>query len=128
MHILYIEDDASSRMVLHHMLTTVGVSMTSAADGKAGLDQAAKGNFDMILMDLRMPDMSGLTALRHIRARQADGQRTPIVFVSAEMSDGAQAMCRAAGADGFVDKPVNMDRLFAVLAEVISESPDLVSV
>ena len=122
MQILYIEDDATSRSVLRHMLATAGVPMTEAADARSGLALVAERAFDLVIMDLRMPEISGLTAIRQLRAREASGVRVPIVVMSAELGDGARALCSAAGADGFVEKPVTMDRLFRVIGAALSSS------
>lgn len=122
MRIIYIEDDATSRSVLRHMLATAGVPMTEASSAQSGLALIADSAFDLVIMDLRMPDISGLTAIRQLRAREALGTRVPIVVMSAELSEGVRALCSAAGADGFVEKPVTMDRLFRVIGSALSSS------
>lgn len=116
MNIIYIDDDATSRALLRDMLATRGMAMTEAADARSGLKMIDAGKFDLILMDLRMPDMNGLTAIRQLRSAGDKGARIPIVVVTADLSQGVKDLCQSAGADDFLEKPVDMDRLFMVIA------------
>ena len=116
LNIIYIDDDATNRALLRDMLATRGIAMAEAADPRTGLKMVAEQKFDLILMDLRMPDMNGLTAIRQLRASSGRGARIPIVVVTADPSPGVRELCRGAGADDFLEKPVYMDRLFAVIS------------
>jgi CheY-like chemotaxis protein len=80
------------------------------------------GDFDLILMDLRMPDMNGLTAIRQLRSAREHMTRIPIVVVTADPSDGVREMCRSAGADDFLDKPVSLDRLLELVVAFANKS------
>ena len=118
MNIIYIDDDATNRALLRDMLAVDGIDMTEAGDARTGLKLIEKGRFDLIFMDLRMPDMNGLTAIRQLRASDGRNQAIPIVVVTADPSEGVKSMCRAAGATDFLEKPISMDRLFNLIASI----------
>ena len=120
MKIIYIDDDAINRAVVKGMLETAGVPMAEAADAKTGMEMVESADYDLILMDLRMPEISGLTAIRQLRARGGAGAQVPIVVVSAELSPGVRELCKSAGADDFIEKPIEMDNLFDVLGSAIA--------
>jgi CheY-like chemotaxis protein len=69
MNILFVEDDAMNRRVVRDMLTVAGANMDEAPDAETGLRMIDERDYDIVLMDLRMPGMDGLTAIRHLRAR-----------------------------------------------------------
>jgi len=117
-NIIYIDDDATNRALLRDMLAVDGIDMTEAGDARTGLKLIEKGRFDLIFMDLRMPDMNGLTAIRQLRASDGRNQAIPIVVVTADPSEGVKSMCRAAGATDFLEKPISMDRLFNLIASI----------
>lgn len=117
--IIYIEDDAGNRAVMQLMLATAGVVMTEAADARTGLGLIEEGEYDLVLMDLRMPEISGLTAIRQLRAREAGRRRMPIIVITADLTTGVQELCRAAGADDVIAKPVTMKRLFSAVGEAL---------
>jgi len=100
------------------MLAVDGIDMTEAGDARTGLKLIEKGRFDLIFMDLRMPDMNGLTAIRQLRASDGRNQAIPIVVVTAVPSEGVKSMCRAAGATDFLEKPISMVRLFNLIASI----------
>ena len=119
MNIIYIEDDATNRAVLREMLATAGLPLTEAEDARTGLRLIDTGAYDLVVMDLRMPEISGLTAIRQLRAREDGSRRIPILVVSAELSPGVRDMCRSAGADAFVEKPITMERLFGAIGSTL---------
>ena len=122
MNIIYIDDDATNRALLRDMLAVEGIEMTEAGDARTGLKLIDKGRFDLIFMDLRMPDMNGLTAIRQLRASGSSQQATPIVVVTADPSEGVKSMCRSAGATDLLEKPVSMDKLFALIGSIRKQS------
>ena len=117
-NIIYIDDDATNRALLRDMLAVEGIEMTEAGDARTGLKLIDKGRFDLIFMDLRMPDMNGLTAIRQLRASGSRQQATPIVVVTADPSEGVKSMCRSAGATDFLEKPISMDKLFSLIGSI----------
>src|SRR6185312_9070027 len=84
MRILFVEDNEVNRLVVKEMLRAGGHDMAEAEDGRAGLDMIEANDYDLILMDLRMPGMDGLTAIRHIRARDDAKAALPVVVITVD--------------------------------------------
>ena len=123
MRVLLVDDDALNRSVLKAMLDVVGAEVTEAEDGPAGVAEAAAQRFDVVLMDLRMPGMDGLAALREIIGRSGGLPAPPVVIVTADSAGDLRSRCLAAGASGFLAKPIAMDELFDVIAQVAAQGP-----
>lgn len=121
MKVIYIDDDATNRAVLSGMFELGRVSMAEAPDARTGLAMLGEVDYGLVLMDLRMPEMNGLTAIRHVRARSDAMRNVPIVVVTADLTEGVKRMCGDAGADGFVTKPVNMTQLFDVVGKALAQ-------
>jgi PAS domain S-box-containing protein len=108
--VLLVEDHDINRKLAEIMLQRMGYRYATAADGQQALDRLAQERFDVVLMDVMMPVMDGLTALRELRAREAqDGvpHRTPVLMVTAHAMTGDKERFMAAGADGYVSKPMS---------------------
>ncbi len=96
----------------HHVITAV-------ENGKAALDALQREPFDLVVMDVQMPEMDGLQATAKIRARENEtGGHIPIVAITAHAMKGDRERCLAAGMDGYISKPVRARELYAVIAEV----------
>lgn len=119
LRVLVVEDHPVNRMVLEAWLLSMGHSCVMAENGQIGLDQAGLTPFDLIVMDVNMPVMDGLTATAEIRRRDGPNRATPIVVLSASAKPEDHALGFAAGADSYVDKPVD----FVTLAQVIAAVP-----
>jgi CheY-like chemotaxis protein len=119
MKILFVEDDPMNRSVVQAMLEVAGATMSGAENAYVGLDLIDKESFDLILMDLRMPGMDGLTAIRKIRERGDDKGRLPIIVVTADTAADLRASCLSGGADDLIMKPVAMGLLFDAIAKVL---------
>jgi PAS domain S-box-containing protein len=112
--VLLVEDHDINRKLAEIMLQRMGYRFTTAADGQQALDRLAQESFDVVLMDVMMPVMDGLTALRQLRAQEAQdpGQcRTPVLMVTAHAMTGDKERFMAAGADGYVSKPMSQTGL-----------------
>jgi CheY-like chemotaxis protein len=96
------------------------VTLEEAPDGETGLKMVEAGEYAVILMDLRMPGMDGLTAIRHIRARGDAKAKLPIIVVTADTSRDIREICLAGGADDVMLKPVAMKALFKTMGEAIA--------
>ena len=94
--ILTVDDSASIRQALKLTLSSAGYTVEDADNGQEGLRKAESGNYDMIITDLNMPVMDGLSMIREIRARQA-AVGVPIVFLTTESDDDMKAQARSAG-------------------------------
>jgi CheY-like chemotaxis protein len=124
MDVLFIEDDRMNRRVVRDMLDVAGASMTEAEDAEAGLALIEEHDFRIVLIDLRMPGMDGITAIRHIRARGDARGEVPIIVVTADAAIDLRERCLAAGADEVIFKPVAMDALFDAMGRVLAKGAD----
>ncbi|MDQ0466499.1 PAS domain S-box-containing protein [Caulobacter ginsengisoli] len=122
--VLLAEDHAINRRVVELMLAGLDIELTCVEDGAQAVDAARAGGFDVILMDMQMPVMDGLTAIRAIRAEEALGgaRPTPIWGLSANALPEHLAASRAAGADGHLTKPLSAPALFDALAQACAVS------
>ncbi|WP_116091150.1 response regulator [Sphingomonas crusticola] len=120
MNILFVEDDAMNRRVVRDMLTVAGATMDEAEDAESGLQMIDAYDYDIVLMDLRMPGMDGLTAIRHIRARTDDKASVPVIVVTADTALDICRDCIDQGADEVILKPVAMNKLFDAIGRLIA--------
>jgi signal transduction histidine kinase len=114
--ILAAEDNAANRMVLAALLSSAPVSLVFAEDGAQALDAWRGQAFDLILMDVNMPVMSGRDAVREIRRIEPPGARTPIWMLTANVFDDDVSNYLADGADGVLRKPIDVTALYELLA------------
>jgi CheY-like chemotaxis protein len=119
MRVLFVEDDQMNRRVVRDMLQLVGAEMIEAVDGPSGLDQIDTADFDLVLMDLRMPGMDGMTVIDRIRGRADDKARLPIIVVTADAALDIRERCVAGGADAVILKPVAMRELFDTMGKAM---------
>jgi len=120
MNILFVEDDAMNRRVVRDMLMVAGASMDEAPDAETGLAMIDANDYDIVLMDLRMPGMDGLTAIRHIRAREDGKASIPVIVVTADTALDICRDCIDQGADEVILKPVAMNKLFDAIGRLIA--------
>ncbi|CAA9520782.1 MAG: hypothetical protein AVDCRST_MAG91-2180 [uncultured Sphingomonadaceae bacterium] len=121
MQVLFVEDDAMNRRVVRDMLSVAGADMSEAETAEAGLAMISEGEYNFVLMDLRMPGMDGLTAIRHIRARQDLKSELPIIVVTADTGAKLIEECVAQGADDVLFKPVAMQDLFDAMGRILAK-------
>ena len=124
MNILFIEDDPMNRRVVRDMLDVAGATMTEAEDAEAGLALLDANDYEIVLVDLRMPGMDGIEAIGHIRARADAKARVPIIVVTADTAADLRERCLAAGADEVLFKPVAMDALFDAIGRILARDAD----
>jgi PAS domain S-box-containing protein len=124
LRILAAEDNAMNQLVLKTLLAQVGLEPTIVADGRAAVAAWEAGPWDLILMDVQMPEMDGPTATAVIRAREAaEGRRrTPIVALTANAMEHQVAEYRAAGMDDFVAKPIEAGRLYEAVMHAAEQA------
>lgn len=124
MRILFIEDDAMNRRVVRDMLHVAGLPLAEADGGKSGIARLEKEPFDVLLLDLRMPEMDGFEVMRAIRGRDDSLKTLPIIVVTADASPGLEDECLEAGADVVLFKPIAMQSLFDSIAEIVVDRSD----
>ncbi|MBU1898990.1 response regulator [Myxococcota bacterium] len=113
LNLLVAEDNLVNQKVALALLTRAGHQVTLAKNGLEAVDCASTGAFDLILMDVQMPEMDGLEATRRIRRGPAKG--TPIIAMTANVMEGFADECYLAGMDDFVSKPIAFDALLSAL-------------
>ncbi|KTF70293.1 MULTISPECIES: response regulator [unclassified Sphingomonas] len=116
--ILTVDDSPSLRMAIKIALTGAGYAVTEAGDGVEGLNKAKSSRFDLIITDLNMPNMDGLTMIRELRKDPAQCG-TPILFLTTESDDSIKAQAKAAGATGWLVKPFVPEQLIKVSRKVL---------
>jgi signal transduction histidine kinase/ActR/RegA family two-component response regulator len=119
--VLLAEDEPINQEVSRGLLEDIGLRVDLATDGAEAVDLAARNRYDLILMDMQMPNMNGIDATRAIRA-QAQNAATPILAMTANAFEDARQACLAAGMDDHVAKPIDPDRLFEVLLKWLERS------
>jgi CheY-like chemotaxis protein len=116
----HFEDDPVNRQVIRDMLLVADVQMLEAADAPSGLAIIDEEDLDVVLVDLRMAGMDGLTAIGHVRSRADEKAKLPLIVITADTSPNIRADCIAAGADDMLLKPVAMRDLFNVIGRVVA--------
>lgn len=119
MKILFIEDDAMNRRVVHDMLHVAGLAMDGADGGRSGIAMLETTPYDVLLLDLRMPEMDGFDVMRALRSRDDALKDIPIIVVTADTSPNLEEDCRAVGADAVLFKPIAMQSLFDSIAAIM---------
>jgi len=107
LRILLAEDNLVNQRVAMSMLGKMGHGITLATNGLEAVEQWRQGDFDLIFMDVQMPEMTGLQAAMQIRQEEAGGAHIPIVAMTASAMSEERNRCLAAGMDGFISKPVS---------------------
>jgi signal transduction histidine kinase/ActR/RegA family two-component response regulator len=123
--VLAAEDNLTNQLILQALLEPLDLELVMAANGEEAVAAFAARPFDLVLMDIQMPEVDGLAATRRIRAAElAQGaERTPIVALSANVMTHQIADYLAAGMDDVVPKPVEAERLFAAVIGALSRAP-----
>ncbi|MCG2579177.1 PAS domain S-box protein [Dechloromonas sp. XY25] len=116
--VLLAEDEPTNREIGCVLLNNVGIEVVAVGDGAAAVEEVRKGKIDLVLMDLQMPVMDGLTATTWIRALPAGGH-VPIVALTANAFPSDRERCLQVGMDDFLAKPVEPDALYATLARYL---------
>ncbi|UDN22564.1 response regulator [Aeromonas veronii] len=115
LRILLAEDNELNQQVAMELLRAAGIDVSIAANGAIALEMAAQQPYDLILMDMQMPVMDGLTATRQLRQQESEGHHTPILAMTANVMAGDRERCLAAGMDDHIAKPIDPDKLYAAL-------------
>jgi len=120
--ILVAEDQVINRKIVHQLLEKSGYEVDLAENGKQAFDMAKSKTYNVVLMDVQMPEMDGYDATRLIRKFENDKNRhTPIVAMTAHAMKGDKEKCLAAGMDDYISKPVNPKELFEAIERYITD-------
>jgi CheY-like chemotaxis protein len=117
--ILLAEDDESNRKVTYAMLKRLGYRADAVSNGREALLALKSHSYDIILMNLRMPEMDGLEATREIRQHCSASQQPKIIALTAYILPNSKEICLEAGMNDFMQKPVKMNDLAAMLGKHI---------
>ena len=121
LQVLLVEDNTINQLLAKSILNNLGHRVATARDGREALDLFAAQPWDLVLMDIHMPVMSGLDATRYIRQQEAPGRHTPIIAITAGAMEADRAACLAAGMDDYIAKPYKPQVLQELLERVAQQ-------
>ena len=116
--ILAVDDSASMRQMVRFTLETAGYEVVQAADGVEALDYAKGSGVDLVLTDVNMPNMDGITLCKELR-NLAHYKGVPILMLTTESATDTKTRGKQAGATGWIVKPFNPEQLLATIAKVL---------
>ena len=116
--ILTVDDSASIRLTTRVTLSNAGYTVTEAVDGMDGLNKLKAGEFDLVVTDLNMPNMDGLTMIRELRKLPAH-TGVPVIFLTTESDGEIKQQAMAAGATGWLTKPFDPESLVKIARKVL---------
>jgi CheY-like chemotaxis protein len=120
--VLIAEDNIVNQKVAYFMLEKQGHQVTGVRDGKEAVEAVDKGIFDVILMDIQMPNMNGFEATAAIREKEKNSDKhTPIIAMTAHAMKGDREMCLEKGMDDYVPKPLKADELLTKIDDVVQK-------
>lgn len=115
--VLTVDDSVSIRQTVKLTLASAGYNVVEAASGQAALDLCAAAHVDMVISDLNMPGMDGITLIRQLRAQPAL-KFTPILMLTTESQQDKKAQGKAAGATGWITKPFTVEQLVRLVSKL----------
>jgi two-component system chemotaxis response regulator CheY len=116
--LLLVEDEANMVRTLAKILVRKGYEVEAACTGQEALGRLSAATYDLVITDLNMPVMDGMTLIRQLRAKP-EFKFTPILMLTTESQEAKKQEGRAAGATGWIVKPFNPQQLLAVVAKVV---------
>jgi CheY-like chemotaxis protein len=120
--VLLVDDEPTTRLYIRRLLQKHGVDVSVARDGQEALDMLNRGNFDCMLLDVQMPVMDGVEATKKIRSSRSDFKNIPVIALTAYAMSGDRDKFLQAGMDDYLAKPVDKDKLVAVLKKYMPYS------
>ena len=123
LRILLAEDHPVNRFLFREMIESLGHRIDVAEDGAAAVRAAGAGDYDLVLMDVRMPELDGIAATRRIRDLAGARSRVPVIALTADLASEDRAVCQAAGMTDCLAKPVKRQELAAAIARSVGRRP-----
>ena len=120
-HVLCIEDDAETRVLLKRSLESAGMSVDAVWSGDKGIEAAMSGAFDCVLVDLMMPGMDGYQVIRTLKTQGLTG-KMPVLVLTAREDEESRQRALAAGADVYIVKPFEIDHLVNEIRTLVDQS------
>lgn len=120
-HILLVEDNEMNRDMLSRRLQRKGYTVDLAVDGPEGIAKAVSGDYDLVLMDMSLPEIDGWEATRRIRAEDG-GRAVPIIALTAHAMQGDREKALEAGCNDYDTKPVELERLLGKMTALLGEA------
>jgi CheY-like chemotaxis protein len=121
-HVLLIEDNEQNRYLATFLLEKHGFHVVHAADGRSGIECAARERFGLILLDMQLPGMDGYAVARALRADRTLAA-VPVVAVTSYAMPGDREKALDAGCDGYIEKPIDADTFIAEISQYL-RTPD----
>jgi len=122
--VLVVDDNLVNRQLAIRMLEKNGHTVQAVSSGRAAVEALTLKSFDLVLMDVQMPDMDGFEATAAIRREELPtGKRVPIIAMTACAMRGDRERCLAAGMDSYIAKPISLKALRQVISEALSPAP-----
>ena len=115
LRILLVEDNPANQKLATYILRDRGHTVEIAGDGREAIYLTEQNRYDVILMDVQMPEMNGLEATAAIRKREDGGRRVPIIAMTAHARSGDRDRCLAADMDGYLSKPINAQVMIRII-------------
>jgi CheY-like chemotaxis protein len=125
LRILVAEDNEVNQLLVKRLLTRCGHAVEVVGSGAEAVAAVERGRYDLVLMDVHMPGMDGVTATRRIRALPSAEAEIPIVALTANAMAGDRELYLAAGMSEYVSKPIDTGALLAAIARALNEGPDV---
>jgi len=118
--VLLAEDNEVNQLLARRLLEQAGHAVTAVGTGREAIDALERGRFDVVLMDIQMPELDGLAATAAIRAAEKNtGRHQTIIAMTAHALKGDRERCIEAGMDGYISKPITAPQLHAVIREAV---------
>ena len=123
LHVLVAEDSPVNQKLAIGLLRKKGHQVVVANNGHEAVEQFRTHRFDLVLMDVQMPDMDGFQATEAIREAEEDGTHTPIIAITAHAMKGDRERCLDAGMDGYLSKPIRANDLYSAIEQFTGQVP-----
>jgi CheY-like chemotaxis protein len=121
--VLHVDDDPMNLRVVHEILTAFGHQPVMAASGAEALDQLGRETFDVVLMDIHMPEMTGIEVVQRLRASVGPERNTPVIALTADVLSRRPQEYQALGFNDFVSKPILVSGLMVAIHRAASGLP-----